>query len=268
MACRKNPTERARVSAPPQRACSKWRAAETDPPLPRLEEGRDAVLGALSRVEDTDRAFKRRRIDSPVLTRDESTTPPAKGQIAHVTASPDDPIATCLVPRDRFSGRALRTARARTFSALRRRAVARGLTRLGRRVDEREFLSCRSRADRCGRCGDRWRFASALAAGETKVVYFLRVFQTAKPAKTRPSKPSSRLRHRSTRSSDLKETAAPRFSRKREGSDSNSEIGDSFFAYEQTVRALRRVFSSFPPASVSSCDRQTRDLPRRRHLSG
>jgi hypothetical protein len=187
--------------------------ARRRPTLPSLgSRGRDAVLGALSRVEDTDRAFKRRRIDSPVLTRDESTTPPAKGQIAHVTASRDDPIATCLVPRDRFSGRALRTARARTFSALRRRAVARGLTRLGRRVDEREFLSCRSRADRCGRCGDRWRFASALAAGETKVVYFLRVFQTAKPARHDRRNRVPALRHRSTRSSDLKETAAPRFS--------------------------------------------------------
>jgi len=79
-----------------------------DRPSPPSARGSlDAVPGALSRVEVTDRAFQRRRIDSPVLTRDESTTPPAKGQIAHVTASRDDPIATCLVPRDRFSGRAL-----------------------------------------------------------------------------------------------------------------------------------------------------------------
>ena len=83
-----------------------------------------------------------------------------------------DPIATCLVPRDRFSGDARTKARARTFSALCRRAVARGFTRLGRRVDEREFLSCRSRADRCGRCGDRRRFAGGLASVEANSLSF------------------------------------------------------------------------------------------------
>ena len=41
-ACRKTPPEHARVSAPPGRACLKWRAARTDPPLFRLA-GRDAA---------------------------------------------------------------------------------------------------------------------------------------------------------------------------------------------------------------------------------
>ena len=41
-ACRKTPPEHARVSAPPGRACLKWRAARPDPPLFRLA-GRDAA---------------------------------------------------------------------------------------------------------------------------------------------------------------------------------------------------------------------------------
>jgi hypothetical protein len=41
-ACRKTPPEHARVSAPPGRACLKWRAARPDPPLFRLV-GRDAA---------------------------------------------------------------------------------------------------------------------------------------------------------------------------------------------------------------------------------
>jgi hypothetical protein len=144
-----------------------------DRPSPPSARGSlDAVPGALSRVEVTDRAFKRRRIDSPVLTCDESTTPPASFRSR--TSPRREMIRSPLVSFRAigFRGERSRTARARTFSALRRRAVARGLTRLGRRVDEREFLSCRSRADRCGRCGDRWRFASALAAVKPKSCIF------------------------------------------------------------------------------------------------
>jgi hypothetical protein len=144
-----------------------------DRPSPPSARGTlDAVPGALSRVEVTDRAFKRRRIDSPVLTCDESTTPPASFRSR--TSPRREMIRSPLVSFRAigFRGERSRTARARTFSALRRRAVARGLTRLGRRVDEREFLSCRSRADRCGRCGDRRRFAGGLASVEANSLSF------------------------------------------------------------------------------------------------
>ena len=158
-ACRKTPPEHARVSAPPGRACLKWRAARPDPPLFRLA-GRDAA-----RLREPRRGLESSaRAAAGFTGRDARRirTPPASFR--------SRPTASLLIRSPLVSFRAIgfrgdaRTkARARTFSALCRRAVARGLTGLGRRVDEREFLSCRSRADRCGRCGDRRRFASALA---------------------------------------------------------------------------------------------------------
>ena len=167
-ACRKTPPEHARVSAPPGRACLKWRAARPDPPLFRLA-GRDAARlreprrglesSARAAAGFTGRAARRIR------------TPPASFR--------SRPTASLLIRSPLVSFRAIgfrgdaRTkARARTFSALCRRAVARGFTRLGRRVDEREFLSCRSRADRCGRCGDRRRFAGGLASVEANSLSF------------------------------------------------------------------------------------------------
>ena len=109
--------ERARVSAPPQRACLKWRAAETGPSPPsgsRDSRRRSGCCSQLRARPDGVERLSERRIDSPVLTCDESTDAARLVQIAHVTASRDDPIATCLVPRDRFSGRALAYQGART----------------------------------------------------------------------------------------------------------------------------------------------------------
>jgi len=186
-ACRKTPPEHARVSAPPGRACLKWRAARPDPPLFRLA-GRDAA-----RLREPRRGLESSaRAAAGFTGRDARRirTPPASFR--------SRPTASLLIRSPLVSFRAIgfrgdaRTkARARTFSALCRRAVARGFTRFGRRVDEREFLSCRSRADRCGRCGDRRRFAGGLASVEAKLALILRVFETANPTRSRPS---SRLR--------------------------------------------------------------------------
>ena len=186
-ACRKTPPEHARVSAPPGRACLKWRAARPDPPLFRLA-GRDAA-----RLREPRRGLESSaRAAAGFTGRDARRirTPPASFR--------SRPTASLLIRSPLVSFRAIgfrgdaRTkARARTFSALCRRAVARGFTRFGRRVDEREFLSCRSRADRCGRCGDRRRFAGGLASVEAKLALILRVFETANPLRSRPS---SRLR--------------------------------------------------------------------------
>lgn len=189
-ACRKTPPEHARVSAPPGRACLKWRAARPDPPLFRLA-GRDAA-----RLREPRRGLESSaRAAAGFTGRDARRirTPPASFR--------SRPTASLLIRSPLVSFRAIgfrgdaRTkARARTFSALCRRAVARGFTRLGRRVDEREFLSCRSRADRCGRCGDRRRFAGGLASVEAKLALILRVFETANPTRSDvefPPSPSS-----------------------------------------------------------------------------
>ena len=165
-----NPTgTRARFGTAGTRVFKMARGSTGPSPLPARGSGcREAARAAgRPRVERASGGWihRTRRATNPEAAR--------LVQIAPDRVAFDDPIATCLVPRDRFWGDARTKARARTFSALCRRAVARGFTRFGRRVDEREFLSCRSRADRCGRCGDRWRLASALASGET---YILRAF--------------------------------------------------------------------------------------------
>ena len=177
-----------------------------------------------------------------------------------------DPIATCLVPRDRFSGDARTKARARTFSALCRRAVARGFTRLGRRVDEREFLSCRSRADRCGRCGDRRRFAGGLASVEAKLALILRVFETANPTRSRPSSRLRRPAHVDLKTDGRKQLCAARFFSNFTVRDSTFELGLSVRQFDpiSTFRKLARessLFLHFWRSWHSRHSRATRVLP-------
>ena len=140
-----------------------------------------------------------------------------------------DPIATCLVPRDRFSGDARTKARARTFSALCRRAVARGFTRLGRRVDEREFLSCRSRADRCGRCGDRRRFAGGLASVEANSLSFCGFSRLPTPRVLDRVPAFRRPAHVDLKTDGRKQLCAARFF-------SNFTVRDSTFELGLSVR--------------------------------
>ena len=185
-ACRKTPPEHARVSAPPGRACLKWRAARPDPPLFGSRVG--MPRGCASRGEASSRA-RERRLDSPDATRDESGRRPPRSDRARPRRF--DPIATCLVPRDRFSGRRADQG-ARTHLLCPLPACGReGLykTRKTRRRTRVPFVSVTR-----GPVRPLWRSTAVrrrFGELEAKLALILRVFETANPTRSRPS---SRLR--------------------------------------------------------------------------
>ena len=261
-ACRKTPPEHARVSAPPGRACLKWRAARPDPPLFRLA-GRDAA-----RLREP-----RRGLESSARAAAGFTGRDARRIRKPPASFRSRPTASLLIRSPLVSFRAIgfrgdaRTkARARTFSALCRRAVARGFTRLGRRVDEREFLSCRSRADRCGRCGDRRRFAGGLASVEAKLALILRVFETANPTRSETSSRLRRPAHVDLKTDGRKQLCAARFFSNFTVRDSTFELGLSVRQFDpiSTFRKLARessLFLHFWRSWHSRHSRATRVLP-------
>lgn len=179
-------------------------------------------------------------------------------QIAHVTASRDDPIATCLVPRDRFSGRALAYG-ARTHLLCPTPACGReGLdkTRKTRRRTRVPFVSVAR-----GPVRPLWRSMAVrerFGCGETKVVYFLRVFQTANPARHDRVKPSSRPPMSVDSLQRSQRNSSPSFLVKREGS--RFELGTRGFIFRARANSQIRRCVEFSLFHRRQFRRATRDL--------